>query len=1077
MTNQKNAFNDVIETLSFTVKGAGVESEEEAKIEIKKKGIYLHFLRLGLFDRNAKNQDELDVNYTTNIDENTTITPEQQRLIKFNNNLIESCLVKIDNTRVAKPVDKFINYQEKEISLDKVTVYTKEGLSGLKNFYFHPTNLSTGYIYLMNDDDPNDYCELHVDDFGKLNYVEWKFKRNIGKDAKELDVRAPSVTSIKSKRIHPPGKKLWVAYSATQWSREYHADLNSDREKRKKRMKLFDCVAIKKGGQKDKASTDKHLGGEEDYRIKPISYREVEAMYSVKNKSEAYAFQKTLHEIHADEKREDLKGTNDTFEDLFFIIDDPIGIAEDVGGLLDEAHDKHRATVESIQTGEDEKDIFERLQNKQEGKSEFINSGYGQQINALFCNALTLYKLVNCDEKIKDEYEKYLDYKKINTILAFSYREKQRERIMYFRQDFLRILKSDYYKIYFNDGLGGNDQDTFEVRSIIASHMSLLIEHPQHKDRFIDVIEKYKGNNDKDVDSFIESSVNSNDTIRKLLTKEFNIDDFKLSYIAFKNGFTLSAMIVKSMKDGFAAYTKHAVRVKDFRIVDESVKAFKSKSGWNIKIKTKSANSHLGKLNFGLHVKSIKETPNISFDGKGKTIIIKTSERIAKQAALNKSIIIPGIGLGTKTSRVLQNLLENLNFRKFIAGMELVITLIKVNSYAEKDSNKNLVSLAGAGADLTSAVLAYQEASMQLENATTRSLRYIGKMGRVAGLFGSGISVAMCVRDSIDSYQLRDMDASITWGFTAVVGGVLLADGIVACAAWWAAGTAVGFLTFGWGLVFLVLFVGLTMLAMYLTDKALERFLKNNILSNDNPFNSTETMPYKYVQALYNNSDTLVDSEVARWRDFVVASDDLYDLLISYRVDFQYLEMVDYKENENEKESMMDYIRSVNQIGAGMKSITYKKIVITIILQKFIHNVSEFNYALVLFPKGLKNKEPDNAAIFLNNTAVRLIEYKKLDGLQIEFSINSNLRKIMTRGSEFLLFSQVCVNKEANEYWPSQRGKSRYHGYKFNATNDIGGMGRAGTAKFLAEISNTVMNDYLGANIRIGTLKEIKNWK
>ncbi len=1083
MGNQKNAFNDIIETLTFTVKGGGAESKEEPKLDIKKPGVYLHFLRLGLFDKNAKSENEQEVNYTTSIEEEAipVLTVEQQRLIRIKDNLLESRLIKIDNTRVVKTVNKYENYEEKEISLDEVNTYGIQGLPSLDNFYLHPTSLNTGYIYLINDEDPNDYYELHVDEFGNLNHIDWKYKRNIGNDGKVLDVRVPSGDTVKSKRIHPPGKKLWIAYSPTQWSRAYHTELNADREKRKKRMKLFDCVAIKKETQQSETSTNGQLNGKEnkneDYNIKPLSYKEVETIYSTKNDIRASALQQTLHEIHADEKREDEKGNNDAFEDLFFIIQDPIGTAQDVAAILDEAQDKHRATVESIQTGEDENEIFDRLQSKSEENSNFINTEYGQQANALFTNALTLYKLINCDNKIKDKYEKYLDYDKINTILAFSYRKQQRERIKNIRQDFLKILKSEYYKIHFNDGLRGNDQDTFEVRSIVASHLALLTEHPQHKDRFIDPPEDYKGNNDKGVDDFIENSVNCNDDIRKLLTKEFNFDDLKLSYIASKNGFKLSRRIVKSMKDGFTAYTRHAVRIKNFDIVDKSVKAFKTKSGWHIKVKNQAANSHLAKLGFGVSTKTIEETANIFFDGKGKTIKIKTSERLAKQAAQNKTINIPGQGLGSKTSKVLQDLLDSPQFRKFMAGVELVNTLIKVNSLAEKNSWKNRISFGGATASLASSVLAYQEASMKLAKAPASNVKFIGKVGRIAGLVGSGTSVVMCVWDSKDSYQVRDMDASLAWGFTAAISGVLVADGIVAFGAWLATGTAVGFLSFGWGLVFFILFVGGTALAIYFTDTALEKFLKNNILSNDNPSSSTETIPYKYILALYEERSTLVDNEVARWRDFVTASDDLYDLLISYKVAPQLSGMVDYNKQKDEDKTIMDHIRSVTQPAAGIKSITYKKLVVSITLQKFIHNVSEFTYALVLFPKGVKSNNPNNPPISLSNKTTQLIDDNKLDALQIEFSINEYLHTKMNRSSEFVLFSQTCINKDTNEYWPSQRGKTRYHAYKFNATDNIGGTGSVGAAKVFGELGNTIMNDYLGTNIRIGTLGEINNPK
>lgn len=850
-------------------------------------------------------------------------------------------------------------------------------------------------------------------------------------------------------------------------------------------MRLLDCVGIKRNSQQNKKSTKNQSNEKEnkDHIIKPIPYKEVEAIYPTKDDSRAFKLQQTLHEIHADEK----KGENDSYEDLFFIINDPMGVAQDVAAVLDQAQDKHRATVESIQTGESESKIFNRLQKKTNSTSSFVNTPYGQQANALFTNALTLHKLINCDEKIKDKYDKYLDYEKINTILAFSYRAKQRKRIKSVRQDFLKVLKSNYYKIHLNDGIEGNDQDTFQVRSIVASHLALLTEHEQHKDRFIDPPHKYKGNDDKEVDEFIEDSVTKNDALRKLLTKEFNIDSLTLGYIASKNGFTLARTLIKSMKDGATAYTRHAVRVKNFDIVDKSVKAFKTKSGWHIKIKTKAANTHLAKNNFGISVKTIEETANIFFDKKGKTIKIRTSEHLAQQAVKSKSINIPGQGLGTKTSRVLQDILDSPRFRKFMAGLELINTLIKVNATVEKTDGRNIANTSGAMFSLSSAILTYKEASMKLAGtASDDSIKIIGKVGRVFGLVGSATSVAMCFIDTKDSLQLRDYDAAVASAFTLGISVVLLAESIVSYSAWLATGTAAGFLSLGWTVVVFLLLIGGTALAIYLTDTALEKFLKNNILSNENAFNSTENIPYKYIKALYKAREDLVDSEVTRWRNFITASDDLYDLLISYKIDPQFSGMIDYKkEKEKEDESFMDAFMDnirhyITQPAAGIRPVTYKKLVVNITLQKFIYNISEFKYVLILYPKGMKNNNTNTTPLVLHSIKTQLNEENRMNNIQITFTLDSYLHKKMSMNSDFLLVSQTCINKETKEYWPSQRGKTRYHAYKFDATNFIGGTGIAGTSKVLADVGTIVQNDYLGANIRIGTAKEINDpniWK
>ncbi|AXO79328.1 hypothetical protein DZC78_02685 [Olleya aquimaris] len=1080
-----NRREDVLNTYTFECSFGDIITDEKPIVKVREPGIYLHFLRYGLFNKSIPDKERQYIHYDNDINEEEKRVEEinQQLLIQIKDFEIEESLIKIDKTDVDTPTQKQeLLIQEKTIELDEVIIKGKkhkiEGLPEFNNFYHSKTSLNEGYIYLINKNKPDEYFELYVDINGDLQHINWDYSKNLSDDGMALDVRVPdSSDKIRAKRVNPPGKELWVAYSNAQWSREYHEMMINDEELRKKRMKLIKCDALKKNEERTPT---------EDYELAPVSYQEAYAVYADKQDIRIRDMHQTLVDIHLNEKQEDKNGDNEEYQDLFFVLDDPLGMAQDVADVLNVAHDKHRATVESMQTGESEVAIFNRLQTKPDATSKFITTEYGQQANALFTNALTLYNFIhNTNEDIKKKFEEHVDFDKINKILGFEYRGKQRETIARVRNDYLELIKSEYYKTAFVDGLRGNDQDTFENRSIIASQLSLLTEHPQHKDRFIDPSCKYKGNEDTDFDNFIAESVNSNNEHYQLFTKDINVDNLTQSTIALKSSFKLSRRAIKSLKDVTTAYTRQAYLVKDSEILSKTIKAFKDSNGWNIKINTKALNKALSESNSRLFPQLL-EKEGLLFGKKGKILKIRTSRYIAKQSVHTKSLTLQTQGLGNKTSKLLKDILDSPHFRKWMAGIELVNTIIKVNSLYDKNSYKNIISTSGAVSSLTSAVLSYKEASLKLAGASDDIIITMGRVARVAGLVGSAVSAGMCFADMTTSFKINDNDAAVVWGLTGLVSTALLVEGIAYTVSWstlvgsggLAAGAgATGILSGGLTIVLSIAFFGGIALAIYLTDSPLEKFIKNNILGKENPWKSKTTIPYVYVQELEANKDHLVDSEVSRWRDFVIASDDLYDLLISYKVGTERSNLVDLEKKENP--SIGDKVISVIRDAAGTKLIAAKTITISVTLRKFYNDKSEFRYALAFFPKELKHNRQQKPKI-LSDTKISLATTDGVHTLKITFSLNERILKLIGIGSEFVFFSNTLIHDKFNEYWPSQRGTTRYHAYKFDADYNLHGIGTAGAASLVAEVSDNFISAYLGTNIRVGTEEELvlpKTWK
>ena len=126
----------------FTVEYPGAETKKSPDLCVREKGIYLHFLRTGLF---LKNTDDSKPQY-----EVETI---------YNNNY-------------------FKTKENGIIEIDGMDMYG--GLPEFEHFDLVHTALNEGYLYLINDDpkSKNAFIEVEVDSLGRLRYIIRKGKKH-----------------------------------------------------------------------------------------------------------------------------------------------------------------------------------------------------------------------------------------------------------------------------------------------------------------------------------------------------------------------------------------------------------------------------------------------------------------------------------------------------------------------------------------------------------------------------------------------------------------------------------------------------------------------------------------------------------------------------------------------------------------------------------------------------------------------------------------------------------------------------------------------------------------------------------
>ena len=935
---------------------------------------------------------------------------------------------------------------------------SNDTISSTDNFIVARTPLRKGYIYLINDENINDFHELEVDESGMFSHIIWSGNnlKEDGRTPKDFRTKEKKTTHYKliQQTEKEAGKKYWICYSPVQWSYEYHKNMLDDVEKRRPHMILVECKGIKKSEEE----TTEHIL---PYNKVPIAY--------YKDQTNQYKIKETLTQTDQIEKREEKKGNNDTYEDLFITLHDPIGAANDIASILIDEHNKHESLIESIQTGTDSESIFERIKSgKQKPSSQ---SNYETQVNGLFSSALTTYQLIYNNAEMEDKYADTTDKNKLLKILAVTERRQQRAKIDIIRNEFGNLISGTYYDEYLNSYLEKSDNNVFQANFWIASQLSLLAIHPHHRDRQIDLQNEYTGKNDPWA-SFIKSTLDTKSNIGKLLEKEIKLENLEENPVDAAKGYGISAKLITSFEALMGGYASHVTRKTDFEVLLKYVKSFKYKGETVISIRQGEASRAVGKSGFNLN-KSKLLTENKLLKGakKGhKFLFIKTTLNEAEIGNIiaNKNITLPVQGQGgSAKAKWLFKVMDSSRFKAFIAGLEAISLALTVKDYNKKSDIKNFINSAGAFAGLAAASGNYAEARMLARGhvAGKGVVGFVGNAAKIAGFVGAGVGVFMCLWDCKDSYQARDFDASVTWGLTGALSAVLLADGLIV----FAGGT---FLTFWPMAIILGLVVIGVIIAIYLTDSPLEKFLKNNVLSSDNLASPGNALPHAFIKDVYDKRDDWVDNEFKDWRNFEKASRDLYDLLVSYRVEHQnedsYSAMHD-PENDKDK-GLMDYIREALQMYSGIAFKATKKFKIKVNLRKFIYNKSEFDFALKFYLRGTQNQQ-GTQMLLACHTEIKTTDEGQ-DVLELTYELPRQLYKKISLASEFVFISRTIINEKLNEYWPHEDKGARYMAYKFNATDWL-------APKMGMKMAES-METAFGTNIRIGSEEEVfssKTWK
>ncbi|WP_103867298.1 toxin VasX [Aquimarina sp. I32.4] len=515
---QKEAYNQVVATYTFSVEVAGVTSSERPLLEAKKPGVSLNFLRYGAFNAKPNIHLKQDIQVhapetSTDIEEDQTTTHEKVKRIELD------------------PVEVTAN--------KKTPQKPNDHLPEIENAYYQRTILNEGYLYLIEDGENQHWLEYEINALGGVHPIFWK--NNINDDNTYKDSRDKVAYRAEYSLIFKEGTILWVGYSATQLSISQLEELKGNLGTTDTFLKV-ECKSFLK-------TEAENL----DYKQQIAPYNRFYAQFDPRLENQSMIFANRLRHIAEIEQAPDPNNENDLLEDLFVTLLDPIGCADDLYYLTEKEHNYHEALIATLTMPQHPRDYYETIwKNSREDSndnssensnddskddSDGISKEIQEQLNYLFITALATYKFVYDNPETIDDYSRDkkswshgVDREKIYKILNVREREKQRGRIYKMRDALGTVLKSEHYQ---NALLGYKNniplrQEAGKLHA--ASHLYMLATYQGIADRDLNLAKDYKPSHDYWLQQ-IRNTLVPNPTVFKMTTAlldlEIDIDDLE----------------------------------------------------------------------------------------------------------------------------------------------------------------------------------------------------------------------------------------------------------------------------------------------------------------------------------------------------------------------------------------------------------------------------------------------------------------------------------------------------------------------------------------------------------------------
>lgn len=722
-------------------------------------------------------------------------------------------------------------------SADSLSVSQAPALPDAYAYKAFPLRGGFMYVYYETEDK---WAEYRVTDALRLQSIIWD--EHDYNRTNRIPKRNPKTGRWDEYTGLPVGKNkvVWVAWSEVQWGARYAAKVLTTEELRKGRMQKVDIAKWKKNEKQ-----------EDVFHASEISVTAYAGEYS--------EFSQLQDKIKFVMRDEDEQQNN-----LFMVLHDPLGAADDVVSLLHKEY-KHLDTLSTCML------------------AGATSTEMQEEYKAAYSVGLTLYLTIFSESHSKaygNKYRDRLDRKVLEAMLGVKKRAQQRELILKIRDVLGAILHSNYYQNILFDYTENSDFWRLEGETRVTNmHYGPLSDMPHFHDQHLDLYNPKRGEEDKwrkfIADSFSDEKVSgvarllSSDFQYKKPTEEFQPVSFRLYFKDYEKSSIPEAEIelldklFGSLSTALSLYGPYiGNKLKNSQLL---VKLNKLKIEGDKLVRIKETT--IKELNWELE-KNIK-----NIHSKKKRIINKQSKKINKayadkiEKALAKFTAESSSldsHIGETKVKVLELLHKKGKFSsnnyialldELVAGLDMVNAIAALNTVTQEGGAKNNINLVGALTSLISSTLSLSTQTMRTFDL--RITKFLFKNAKV--FFSTRLSWVACIVVAIvdgintsERFKANDYNAALCYTLSAAAG----------------AGVAVGaaanaLYTAAWGgpLAWACLVVGVIAggLAVWLTDDDLEAFLSATIFGKNNcPKSITpDCWPDKVMSLLYQHRGRL----------------------------------------------------------------------------------------------------------------------------------------------------------------------------------------------------------------------------
>ncbi|TPN82747.1 toxin VasX [Aquimarina algicola] len=873
---QSTGLDEVLASITFKVNGGGAPEVESPPLDILKTGIRLHFFRYGLFKKEAAQGKDHFVIYAPDDNADHNCDFQYIKPYVFEQQQLDDAVI---NSELNPP----------------------EGASAPQNYYYQRTCLNEGYIYIIDDANPELHKEYKVDQFGNLTNISWDHEQN-KENGTFKDVRIP--TKKDKQRItnyhlvHKKGAQLWTCFSPVQWSVAYHQKMRDDQELRQQRMQMVDCSGILKNGEN--CLND----------IYPC--KDVMAYFTSDQRNEAIWLQRKLHDITEDETQQQ----DEIYEDMFVTLHDPFSCADTLCDGVEYEIERLQSIMLSCKTGIPSDEIFNKIRENADIVIE--ENTKNRQIECMFLLAIATYKFIFNDPGATIKYRGYkpdswmdqiLKYtpaglidrtvgnalnkehgygqsgasrQKLEKILGVAERRRQRNIINQYRDDLGTFITSDYYQDIYDDYLEAAADFVEIAKWTAAHHKEILSKYPNQFDRELDLEHVYQIKKDhwiKEVGKTLDPDPPLFKKSTLILDKELFLKSYVVLSLTKKTNSTMGKILKAYGNHGdyvngkgeFKVLTKLEYLKRDFK-TREAFISF-NKSGLHEYLKTHSKEIDFGvegntKANFREYEKTMhKLYGNISRQ-KGKELID------------NGAIKVNYKNIPKKHTTAVKDFLNSTKFATVVLAFEVMSLTRAIKKRREKDSRLNNLQEKGAGIKLGAAlvtlarntgveerlgrkfaeVIARMQQTEVTEEILGESSTRIRNIGNIVKIAGSTVTVATAAKDAYQAGSYRDYDAMGAYSAAGAVGAVFIVSDL---SMYFGTGAlALGF----WPAAILGgVLIGLYAVAQLLKDTELQAYFKNYPFSDYAILPNASELPHQYIHRLYESVDRAVEPSSYEW--------------------------------------------------------------------------------------------------------------------------------------------------------------------------------------------------------------------